>query len=201
MRTSIIATLLAIAFATPASAQPAAPAANPCKAGFDAYMLANMTGSPGVGRIFSGPVGGKQVESEYTYLGPDHGMYRPINPATGMWVLSWKNARYSSTDGGKTWKRISSRDPASERAEGIKIHKKLIASARNHACGQETIEGVVHDRYAVDVDEPSVSHNTYWISRKTGKATKSTFVTKAGGRDYITTQYWKPAGETQLPKP
>lgn len=179
--------------------------ADACKDKFGAFLIGSVSkANPGVARI-TNEFRGKLSESAFTFLAPDHYMYKPVKPDRGMWVLAWKSARYSSKDKGKTWKKIAPLDPDKEKAHALKTSKMQANTATNVTCAEETINGVVHDVYKADIKiSPSVktlSRNTYWVSRKISMAVKSIYVTGSKGSERVTTQYWKPAGDATLPKP
>lgn len=197
MKKYFIAVVLALAAATSAQA-------DACKDKFSAYLIGGTKKvTPGVARITT-QARGKTTESAFVFLAGDHYMYRPVNPDKGMWALAWKTGRYTSTNKGKTWKKVGPVNATQERANATKHVAKQAKTATNVTCAVETINGVVHDVYKADIAVTGAklrSRHSYWVSRKIGMAVKSIYVSGAKGRESVTTQYWKPAGDATLPKP
>ncbi len=197
MKKPIIAAAMFLAFIQPGYA-------DACKDKFVAFMMGLLKNTPGVARITE-QAQGKVKESAFVYLARDHYMYRPVKPDKGMWVMAWKTGRYSSSNKGKDWKKIGPVNAAKEQAYAeIQVNRQA-KTATNLSCAEETIDGIVHDVYKADIavtaGAKSRSRNTYWVSRKNGMAVKSIYATGQKGKERVTTQYWKPAGNTTLPKP
>lgn len=177
--------------------------ADECRDRFVSYMKERIANPrAGVGRIISEPKGGKPSEGRMTFLVRDHYMYQPVDPPQGMWSLRWKNVRYVSMDG-KAWKRAGPVDDAAETKAGIQVLTEEMNTAKNLACGEETIDGVKHVTFEYDFVTSSGYRTDMknWVSSKTGLSTKSIMRMSGKGFESTTTQYWKPAEGETLPKP
>lgn len=197
--------ILLLSAAILVAANPAA-RADACKDRFIENRMASLAAPPpGIGHIVSQTKGGQATENEYWSAAWDHGLFKPIKPANMPWTLTYKGAMYNSTDAGKSWKKVHSFDADKQRAQNNETVKKQLGSAKNVVCGEEEIDGVVHDTFETDQENNEhahfTTHDKYWVDRKTGYVVKSTTLLKQGNIEMFTTQNWTHRPGLELPVP
>ena len=82
---------------------------------------------------------------------------------------------------GKSWQKVRTLDSAQNTDEATKKREDDAKSARNIACGEEEIDGVVYD--VVEGDHTATAgmtlenHNKYWVARDSGWIARASYNT------------------------
>ena len=134
-----------------------------------------------------------------------HWMTEMVEPATQDWVLTYDNTMYTSSDKGESWKKIRTLDSENNEEVARKNLTENSATTRNAVCGQEEVDGVLHDTVEADYDTlqnfKTENHFKYWVHPETGWITKATYLVKGQGFESFTTQLPTPAPGLELPTP
>ena len=148
--------------------------------------------------------GAPATETYHYNLNAGHWMSEAIKPATGAWSLGYNNILFTSTDKGKTWKKVRVMAGQSQQAK-LKALQENAKTARNAKCGQETLDGVTYDTVEGDYtylqNMKTEYHNKYWINRDTGFIRKAVYTFKASNFSGQTTQLIEKAPGLTLPTP
>lgn len=175
-----------------------------CREKFARYFV-NRTKMTGVKIHVTQQIKGAPTTENWNYqLGPGHWMSEGIKPANLPWTLVHDNVMYSSSDKGKSWKKVRTLDSA-QRASDVEANlKATIATAKNFACGTEEIGGVAHEKIAADyaMTKYKTDHrDTYWVNPKTGWIAKATTKTVGKGFEMFITQVIEAVPDLKLPTP
>ncbi|MCB1484940.1 MAG: hypothetical protein KDJ17_08625 [Hyphomicrobiaceae bacterium] len=179
--------------------------ADDCRERVVFLVMDSMKVRPSEGHLISEVTGQPKTENLFIAADLDHTLYKSISPANQPWTLTYKGAMYQSSDEGKSWKKVHSFDSEKQRAAIIASVTEQAKSATNAVCGEEELDGVMHDTFEADfsVSKPTKMdmHNKYWRNRETGFVTKSTSRVKVTGAESFTTQTWKFLDKVELPIP
>ncbi len=144
------------------------------------------------------------TENMHFSLNAGHWMSAMIRPANAPWSLGYKGALYTSTDKGKTWKKVREMQ-AQGPQERLKALRENAKTARNARCGQATLDGAPHDTVEGDYTHQQGTeteyHNKYWIRRDTGFIRKAIYTFKSPTITGRTIQLIEKAPGLTLPKP
>ena len=179
--------------------------ADDCADKFAQVLIGSQNMKPAQAHMVSRMKGQRPSESEFLTVSPDHYMTRPTIPK-GPWVLAFNGARYQSSDAGKSWQKIQTFDKDKARADAIKTVKGQAGTVRNAVCGEEELDGVLHETLEADTTNPAPNkfeiHTKYWVNRNAGDfVTRSDTTMKTSTFEMFTTQTWKKAPGLTLPKP
>ncbi len=138
-------------------------------------------------------------------LSPDHWMTEMVEPAGMPWTLEYANVMYTSADGGKTWTKVREMDSQRDDEAARAAREENAKTVRNAVCGEEAIDGVMHDVVEADYDTLQnfkiENHFKYWIARDNGFIAKMVYVMKGQGFESRSTQIIEPAPDLTLPMP
>lgn len=192
-----IAAILIVLTALPASAET-------CRDKF-VKLFTDRSSKGGVKIHVTQEIKGGMTMKNYNYqAGADHWMTEMIEPANMQWTLVYNNVMFTSSDKGKTWKKIRALDSAHSQEATQKKLNEAAATIANAKCGTEEIDGVLHDTVEADYDYPaykSSHHDKYWINPDTGWISKSAMKTTQASFESLTTQLIEPAPDLKLPTP
>jgi hypothetical protein len=184
MKRTLIVSALLLASASPGLAET-------CQEKF-ANLLINGNGEGPVKiHLIQDIKGSKPSTNDFFMVSNGHWMTKMIEPASG-WVLGYNNTMFQSVNEGKTWKKVRDFDSEKNHNNTIKDLEENSKTARNAACGEAEIDGVMHDIVEADYDTfqnfKSENHHKYWVNRKTGFISKATYNIKGKGFESFTTQ-------------
>lgn len=186
-----------------ASAQPGL--ANSCQDKFAQLLIHGNGDQPSIIRITSEPKGGKVSKNDFFFKTTGHWMTVMTEPANQPITLAYKNKMYTSADEGKSWKKVREMDSEQNRLNNIKNQEANAKTIKNAVCGEEMLDGVMHDTVEADFDTvqqyKSSNHYKYWVSRETGRITKATYDSKSSNYESFTTQLIEEAPDLTLPMP
>lgn len=186
-----------------ASTQPGL--ADPCKEKFAQLLIHGNGDQPAIIRITSEPKGGQVSKNDFFFKTTGHWMTVMTEPANQPRTLAYNNKMYTSSDGGKTWKKVREMNSEQNRLNNIKNQEANAKTVKNAVCGEEMLDGVLHDTVEADFDTvqqyKSSNHYKYWVNRDTGRITKSTYDTKTSNYESFTTQLIEAAPDLTLPTP
>jgi len=178
--------------------------ADDCKDRLVHLIGGSVEARPARGLLKSEIKGGPTSENEFLTMANDHNLFKPIKPANMDWVLTYKGGRYTSSDQGKSWKKVQSFDPDEAQAAARKSVSEQAQSAKNVTCAEGTLDGKTYDTIEAELSlpgSPATMHNKYWIDRNADFVVKSTSLTKMQGFESLTTQTWQLADDLSLPTP
>lgn len=184
-------------------AAPSVSADEACKKRFVELLVeGNQTPGPARMHAFSDYAGNKSENYFYSPgPGSGDGVMEPLKGMGKGWVLFREMKMYTSNDAGKSWKFVRKLDKASDPAVVKETIRKDSASAVNTVCGEEKLDGVVHDtvqgEYKNSMLQGAMQVNKYWVNRETGWLAK--YETRSGKFHNI--QVLEPAPDFVLPKP
>lgn len=178
--------------------------ADPCVDRFKAFLQKPPATEPSVGLITQ-RFGTTETVNEYLSLSPEHGMYKPVKPATGDWILTYQGGMYQSGDAGKSWKKVHSFDPV-ESAQAARAQSKADAEAATDVlCGEDTVDGVTYMTFEATLPQPGLpgqtTRNRYWLEPATGYAARALFKSKLSGMETEIYQQWSRQPDLKLPTP
>ena len=134
-----------------------------------------------------------------------HWMSEMIEPANGQWTLVYKDTMYSSGDKGKSWQKVRGLDSAQNTDDATRKREEDAKSARNIACGEEEIDGVVYGvvegDYTSTVGMTLENHHKYWVARDTGWIARVSYKMSGNGFEITTLQRIEKAPDLTLPMP
>ncbi|MEO1160327.1 MAG: hypothetical protein AAFW74_07690 [Pseudomonadota bacterium] len=198
MRRTFAASVILLATAQPGLA-------DPCKEKFAQLMIHGNGGQPAIIHITSEPKGGQVSKNDFFFKATGHWMTVMTDPANQPITLAYENKMYTSSDDGKSWKKVRHMDSEKNRLENLKNQEANAKTIKNAACGEEMLDGVIHDTVEADFDtvqqHKSSNHYKYWVNRKTGWISKATYDSKSSGYESFTTQLLKMAPDLKLPMP
>ena len=149
--------------------------------------------------------GGMKMENYHYSVNIGHWMTEMIKPVKMAWTLTYKNTMYTSSNKGKSWKKVRTLDSEQNKANTIASLEKNAKTVRNAICGEEKLDDIIHDTVAADYNTlqsfKTENHHKYWIDRKTGYISKARYKMKGKGFESTTTQTIKPAPGLTLPTP
>ena len=148
---------------------------------------------------------GAKPTKNYNYSdGSGDWMTEMIEPPNAPWSMVRGNILYTSSDKGKTWKKIRTMDSGSS-AEAVA--KKLAAAAatvKNAVCAEEELDGAMHETVEADYEQPAFNtshHDKFWIDPQSGWITKSVGRTSQAGFESLVTQTIEKTPDLKLPTP
>ena len=179
--------------------------AESCQEKFAQLLIHGNGPHPVTTRITSEPKGGKVSRNDFFFKTTGHWMTVMTEPANQPITLAYKNNMYTSSDKGKSWKKIREMDSEKNRLDNIRNQQANAKTIQNAACGEEMFDGVMHDTVEADFDTvqqyKSSNHYKYWVNRETGWIPKVTFTSKSSGYESFTTQLVEKTPDLQLPTP
>lgn len=138
-------------------------------------------------------------------LSPAHWMTEMVEPAGMPWTLEYANVMYTSADGGKTWTKVREMDSQKDDDVARAAREENAKTVRNAVCGEEAIDGVMHDVVEADYDTlqafKTENHFKYWIARDSGFIVKAVYAMKGNGFESRSTQRIERAPDLTLPTP
>lgn len=149
-------------------------------------------------------VKGGPTTKNYNYqTGTGDWMSEMIEPATMQWTLVRGDVMYSSSDQGKSWKKIREMEAAQQGSanNGLSETAKTVTNA---ACGNEDLNGAKHDTVEADYAMPQMGtkyHEKFWVNPANGWISKSTLKTEHPSFQSFVTQLMEPAPDLKLPDP
>lgn len=192
-----IAALLLIAFTQPLHAES-------CKEKF-ARLLSDVSSKGPVRIHLTQSIKGGMTSTNYNYqTGDGDWMTEMIDPKNMQWSLVRNNVLYSSSDQGKTWKKIRVMDDAMSNDDVKKVQEEAASTATNEKCGSEELDGVMHETVEADYSNlkyKTEHHQKYWVDPKSGWITKTTMETKQGAFESSVIQIIEKAPDLSLPSP
>ena len=198
MRLTFAASAIFLASALPSLAEP-------CKEKFAQLLIQGNGEHPVTIRITSEPKGGKVSKNDFFFKTTGHWMTVMTDPANQPITLAYNNKMYTSSDEGKSWKKVRDMDSEKNRLDNIKNQEANAKTIKNAACGEEMLDGILHDTVEADFDTvqqyKSSNHYKYWVNRETGWITKATYDTKSSGYESFTTQLLEKTPDLKLPMP
>ncbi|KPB01806.1 hypothetical protein [Ahrensia marina] len=149
---------------------------------------------------------GGQTSTNYFYQSePGHWMTEMLVPKSQPWVLTHDNVMYSSQDKGESWTELRMLDSGNNQANAKDGLREDAKTANNAVCGEDTLDGVVHDTVEADYlsQRGAVTevHAKYWVDRESGYITKTFYHMKNNGFESMTTQLIERAPDLILPVP
>ena len=198
MRLTFAASLIFLACVQPSLAEP-------CKEKFAQLLIQGNGPHPVTIRITSEPKGGTVSKNEFFFKTTGHWMTVMTDPANQPITLAYNNKMYTSSDEGKSWKKVREMDSEQNRLDNIRNQEENAKTIKNAACGEEMLDGVMHDTVEADFDTvqqyKSSNHYKYWVNRETGWITKVTYDSKSSGYESFTTQLLEKTPDLELPMP
>ena len=173
------------------------------------HFVRLMVGGNDVGPIkthVTQEIKGAPASTNYFYqAAPGHWMTQMIKPANQGWVLAYNNTMYTSSDKGKSWKKIRTMDSAANAESGRKSRAESAKTVKNAQCAEEALEGVAHKVVEADFEGAqgmkTSNHYTYWVNAENGWISKAIYHVKSKSFESKTTQLVEPAPGLELPKP
>lgn len=147
---------------------------------------------------------GAKPSTNYHYSdGTGDWMTEMVEPSNLPWSMVRGQAMYASYDKGKSWKKIRMLDAGHSPEVVAKQLAEAASTVKNAACGQEAIDGVMHETVEAQFTSSfgSSHHDKYWIDPATGRITKSTGSTKQAGFESFVTQLIERVPDLKLPTP
>ncbi len=179
--------------------------ANPCHEKFAQLLIHGNGDRPSIIRITTEPKGGQVSKNDFFFKTTGHWMTVMTEPANQPVTLAYDNKMYTSSDNGKSWKKVRDMDSEKNRLDNIRNQEANAKTIKNAVCGEELLDGVMHDTIEADFDTvqqyKSSNHYKYWVNRETGRITKSTYDSKSSGYESFTTQVIEDAPDLTLPMP
>ena len=198
MKLTFAVSVLLVASVTPGFA-------NPCQEKFAQLLVHGNGDRPSIIRITTEPKGGQVSKNDFFFKTTGHWMTVMTEPANQPVTLAYNNKMYTSSDNGKSWKKVRDMDSEKNRLDNIKNQEANAKTIKNAVCGEELLDGVMHDTVEADFDTvqqyKSSNHYKYWVNRKTGRIAKSTYDSKSSGYESFTTQIIEDAPDLTLPMP
>ena len=109
------------------------------------HFLAGYKGFfPSKNHVVTMPKGGKTSTNKFYMTKIGHWMTEMVDPPSS-WTLAYNNTMYTSSNKGKTWKKIRSMDSAKNNENTIRDQLKNAETVKNAKCGEEEYKGVMHD--------------------------------------------------------
>lgn len=179
--------------------------AETCEEKFAQLLVHGNTDVPVVIQIEQVINGGKPTRNEFRQLKSGHWMTVMTLPENQPWTLGYNNAMFTSSDKGKTWKKIRSMDTAKNEADGETNRKENAKTIREASCGSEDLDGVAHNTVEATFDTvkgfQTVNRFKYWVHPTSGWISKATYEMKGTGFESVSTQFPKPEPDLKLPMP
>ena len=149
---------------------------------------------------------GGQTSTNYFYQQePGHWLTEMIEPVNQDWAMTYQNTMFTSSDKGKTWKKLRTLDSGHDREKVRKDQVENAATTRDEVCGSEELDGVVHDTVQATYDTlqnyKSEQRHKYWVNPENGWISKAIYHSKSAGFESKTTQLVSKAPDLQLPRP
>ncbi len=169
-------------------------------------LITNVYGNKGPSKIFITQDGKGTMKSKNFHYsdGKGHWMTEMIEPKNMSWTLGYKNAGYTSSDQGKSWKKAFEMNSEQQTSRTEDILKKDAKTARDIVCGQEELNGVAHETikgvYTSSVFKAELT-DKFWVNKKTGWISKKVGRMKSKAIDSTTVQVIEPAPDLKLPVP
>lgn len=150
-------------------------------------------------------VGGPTTTNYFYQTEPGHWMTEMIDPENQPWVLTYDNVMYTSQDKAESWTKLRALDTGNNQADANDGLREDAKSAKNAVCGEDTLDGVVHDTVEADYSSQRGTtteiHAKYWVDRESGTIDKTFYHMKNDGFESMTTQLIEPAPDLILPVP
>lgn len=179
--------------------------AEPCEEKFAQLLIHGNGVQPVIIHITSEPKGGKVSKNDFFFKTTGHWMTVMTDPANQPITLAYNNTMYTSSDEGKSWKKLRDMDSEQNRLLNIRNQEANSKTIKNAVCDEEMLDGVMHDTVAADFETvqqyKSSNRYKYWVNRKTGWMTKATYESESSGYQSFTTQLMDKAPDLKLPKP
>ncbi len=194
--------LLATACALALGTQPAA--ADACLERFVRILTDVSEKGPVKIRVTQQYKGAPATENVHYGLSSAHWMTQMVKPANAPWSLGYRGALYTSSNKGKTWKKVRAL-PTPTPEERLKALMKNARTARNARCGTEMLDGAPHDTvegdYTFQGNMKIEYHHKYWITPETGFIRKAVYSFRARAISGHITQLIEKAPGLALPTP
>lgn len=183
--------------------QPAS--AETCHETFVRLMISGNGEKPAKIHVTQEIKGSKPSINEFYYAKLGHWMTKMIDPANQGWSLGYNDGLFTSSDKGKTWKKISTMDSQKNKENQDKNLRENAKTAKNASCGEEELDGAPHQTVEADFKtlqgSKTDNHYKYWVNKETGHIAKATYHTKGGAFESFTTQLIEPLTDLALPTP
>ena len=175
-----------------------------CRDKFIHFMTEYKGFFPVKNHIVSKPKGGKASTNKFYMTKIGHWMTEMITPPS-PWTLAYNNTMYTSSDKGKTWKKVRTMDSAKNNENTKRDQLKNAETVKNAKCGEEEYKGVMHDTVEAEYSYLQFASakiiSKYWVDRKTGYVAKNTSDLNSKSYSSFTTQETEPAPGLVLPTP
>ena len=149
--------------------------------------------------------GGMESKNWNYQDGSGNWMSKSIEPENLPWSLVQGKTMYSSTDKGKSWKKVRTIDAAQSPAETKELLRERAKTARNAKCGNEDLDGVsyevVEGTYDMLGQFNAEVKDKFWVHPETGYIPKLETRMKTKTFESYTLQLVEPAPNLKLPKP
>ncbi len=148
--------------------------------------------------------GAPATESVHLGLSGDHWMTQMLKPANAPWSLGYKGALFTSSDKGRTWRKVRAM-PMPTPEERLKALKKSTKTARNAKCGTETLDGATYDTvegdYTFQGNMKIEYRHKYWLDPSSDFIRKAVYTFRSRAISGQTTQLIEKAPGLTLPTP
>lgn len=196
-KVSLLSLCLWLAFSVSASA-------DGCRDDFAKLLTDRPDQSPVKIHITQEIQGGMTMKNYNYQANSGHWMTEMITPAQMQWTLVHDDKMYTSSDKGKSWKKLRDLNSAQNNSASNQGLLEAAETIKNASCGQEDLDGVPHKTLEADYDYPKLKtkhHEKFWVNVKSGWIAKSVMQTTTGSFSSTTTQIIEPAPELKLPTP
>lgn len=198
MRPAIAAAALLLASVQPGLSET-------CHETFVRHMIGGNDKGPVKIHVVQDIVGGSKSTNHFFQMSTGHWMTQMIDPANQPWTLTYNNTMYTSADKGKSWKKIRSFESQAQGEIALKNRKENAKTVKNAACGEEVLDGVMHDVVEAEFNTlqnfATENHFKYWVNRDTGWISKADYRMKGKGFESFSTQIIEAAPDLTLPTP
>ena len=154
--------------------------------------------------ITTEPKNGPVQKNKFYYKKVGHWMTVMADPKQPR-SLAYNNVMYTSSDEGKSWKKIRTMDSEKNNENARKDRIENAKTIRNAICGEEQLDGILVDTVEAEFNAvgsyPSQNRYKYWVNRENGWVPKAIYHTQSSNYESVTTQLSQPAPELQLPMP
>ena len=148
--------------------------------------------------------GAPATENVHYSLSSGHWMTKMLKPANAPWSLGYKGALFTSSDKGKTWRKVRAL-PMPTPEERLKALKKSAKTARNAKCGTETLAGATYDTvegdYTFQGNMKIEYHHKYWLDPSSGFIHKAVYTFRSRAISGHITQLIERTPTLTLPMP
>ncbi len=174
--------------------------AESCHEKFVRLLIGGNSKQPTKIDIVTEPKNGPISKNEFFYQKTGHWMTVMAEPAQSI-TLAHNNTMYTSSDKGKTWKKIRSMDSEKNEKIGRENRVENAKTVKNAVCGEEELDGAMHDTVEAEFTNmqagKSESRHKYWIHKETKWMSKAVYHSKS----FVITQVMSPDPDMALPTP